>query len=328
MDEVEGVADYLKSNGYGFKESLRIQSQFLQKKNILKQQQLVLELIEEITTVESLNNAFKRSILLKRTKTIKSRFWRRIIELPIAMAAKNTAWVKKLKKNLCQESPYYPDIRGWNFKEKDRELIRNYFLFVLKSYSEILGRDEELRILSEKLSLYGGTNDFKTIGSRYDADWSLAELRESFKNPYLRNRYFDFYFLVLMNRTSSTELVQRIRESISENVLKRAKNSQYWIFEYFFPADKRMREIILTKLNNQWEERDYTYRFHILKILSNSVVKKGLSQKNPIFNRATFQIERQFYTELLSSGEASHYAFYELSKLGDKSSNHLWWLIF
>ena len=328
LDNIEGVVSYLKSSGYGLKQRLRIQSQFSQKKNIRKQRSLVIEAIKSSFEEKSLDNPFKRAKALRNAKRIKSRFWQRMLELPIALRAKNRAWTSRLKSSLCQESPYIQDIKGWNFTQEEVSLIKEYFEQVLSIYKEDFKDDEELRILAQKLSFYGRSIDFKAIASRFNADWSLSELRENFKNPYLRNKYFDFWFLILMNRTSSSELNQKIRQSLTSKVVKRAKESQYWVFEYFFPSDKDLRSTIVRRLNEQWKMRDRTYRFHILKSLANPAIKGELSKVNRTFKRALFQIERQYYSELLTSGEATHFAFYQLTKLGDKSSKNLWWLIF
>lgn len=328
LDKLDGVANYLQGSSYGLKERLRVQSQFSQKKFIRQQKKFVIDTLKAISSENSLDNSFKRSRFLKSAKRIRSKFWQRIIELPISLEAKNKAWSSRLKRGLSQESPYYHDIKGWGFSEEEIKVVRDYFLYVLGIYVEKLGEDEELKIIAEKLSLYGMSNEFKVIRSRFDADWSLSELRESFKNPYLRNKYFDFWFQVLMNRTSSTELNQRIRESIVPNVLARAKDSQFWVFEYFFPADKDMRKMIISRFNTQWRTRDRVHRFHILRALSNSAIKTELSKRNRTFKRAIFQIERQFFSELLSSGEATHYAFYKLTKMGDKSISNLWWLMY
>jgi len=328
LDQLDGVAGYLKANSFGLKERLRIQSQFSQKKKVRAEKTLVIENLKLILEGKNLDTSFKRSKMLKAVKRIKSRFWQRIIEFPIALEANNKVWLSRLKKSLCQESPYYHDVRGWDFSTEEVLLVRDYFLNILKQYSDKYGEDEELKILAEKLSLYGKSNEFKTIRSRFDSDWSLSEIRENFKNPYLRNKYFDFWFLVLMNRTSDMELDQRIRESLSQKVLTKALDSQFWVFEYFFPADSDLRAIIYKRFDSQWRGRDRIHRFQVLRSLSRSAIKKGLAKRNPEFNRAIFQIKRQYFSELLLSGEATHFAFYQLAKLGDRDSDNLWWLMY
>lgn len=327
LGDDQEVGSYLLKNGLGLKSRLKIQSNFRQKKYVRQQKKDILELINELQNKEGLKSPEKRQGYLKRIDNINHPFFKSLFSFLIAIEAKNQPWAYRLKRQLSKSSPYWNLIRGIQFTEDEEVLVRDFILFALNEYQEVFEDEEGLKILAEKITQTGHTQEFRTVRSRMGADWSLAELRERFKNPLLKSEYFDFWYMIMMNRTSDAELRQKFRQAITKRSLLQSRAGQLWVFEYFFPGEDSLRQIILAKLLKAWRSGNQIDRYSVLRTLELPKVKQALAAMNPTFKRASFQIKREFFNELLHSGYSTENALYELYLLGDKNEENLWWLM-
>lgn len=327
LGENADVATYLKKNGLPLKTRLKIQSAFRQKKFIRQTKQEVLRLVDIFQNKEELKSPEKRQIQLAAVKSLTHVFFKNLFSLHLAINAKNQPWSIKLKRELSKFSPYWNLIRGFSFSTEELLKIRDYLLLVMNDYQETFEDQEGIKILAEKFTQMGHTQEFRTIRSRSGADWSLSQLRERFKNPLLKSEFFDFWYMVMMNRTSDAELRQKFRQAIHKRSLQQARPGQLWVFQYFFPPDDELRKIILDKLLSFWRSPVQINRYTVLRTLEFNKVKQAMSARDAYFKKANFQIKREFFTELLNSGYSTENALYELFLLGDKNEENLWWLI-
>lgn len=327
LGEVEQVGEYLKKNGIPLKERLRIQSSFSQKKQVRKMKKEFLLMIEEWQKEGALATSEERQKWLPRVNRLKHPFYKSILTFVIAIKAKNTPWAVSLKREIIKSSPYWNMVRGIELKEEEELKVRDFFLFSMELYKEFHEDSEGLKMLAEKLTQTGHTNEFKTIRSRIGADWSLTDLRAQFKNPLLKTEYFDFWYMMMMNRTSDAELREKFRQALNLRSLRKAQEGQLWVFEFFFPPQKSLREVILDKLGSMWMSRDLQSRYTVLRCMDSPKIKTSLSKRKDAFKRASFQLKRELYMDILSTGLATEGSLYELYLLGDKSEENLWWLM-
>lgn len=327
LGTLEDVKSYLKENGLSLKERLKIQSNFYQKQNLKSLKSKIISLIEKFNAKEGLSSPEKRHALLQEVKTIPIAWWERLFSLQLATEARNQPWALELKRELAKSSPYVFLIKGIPFGELELVKIREFILKTLVRYKEEFEDEVGVKILADRFMGSLDSSDFKTIKDRVDADWSLSELREKFSNPLLRSEFFDFWYMVMMNRTSDSEVRSRLRKALSLRSLKGAQDSQLWVLEYFFPGQKEMREIIIDRLSKMWRGRSLIDQYSVLRIARNPKIKKLLSAKASDFEKPDFKIVREYFDKLLHSGYSSHFALYELYFLGDKNPDNLWWLI-
>jgi hypothetical protein len=327
LGEIVEVGKYLKDNGLPLKASLRIQSTFRQKKYLRSKKATILELLVTLKKEDSLKSPGERQIVFERVKSIGHDFWRQLFSFSLAIKAKNLPWALELKRELAKSSPYWNLIKSISFTHEEEIMIRDFILYVLTEYQEVFEDSEDIKILAERFSLFGHTSDFRLIKSQLNADWSLTEIRSKFKNPLLKSEYFDFWYLIMMNRTSDAELRQNFRKAISKRSLSKARPGQMWVFEYFFPADEKRRNEIIKKLLRMWKRKNLVDRYTVLRTASLPKIKKNLAEKEISFLRADFQMKREFFTEVLNTGYSTEGTLYELFQLGDKNEDNLWWLM-
>lgn len=327
LGEVEEVGEYLKKNGVALKERLRIQSSFGQKKIVRQTKQELMAMIDLWQKENALDSPEERQRWLTKVKRIKHPYYRDLLNFVLAIKAKNRPWAVSLKRKIIKSSPYWNMVRGLKLSGEEQNKIRDFILFSMELYKTFNDDYEGLKMLAEKVTQTGHTNDFKTIRSRIGADWSLTDLRGQFKNPLLKTEYFDFWYMMMMNRTSDAELREKFRQALSLRSLKKAQEGQLWVFEFFFPPQKKYREVILNKLTAMWSSRDLSNRYTVLRCLDSSKIKTSLSQRNEAFKRASFQLKRELFSDILSTGFSTEGALYELFLLGDKNEENLWWLM-
>jgi hypothetical protein len=327
LGSLEDAGEYLKDNGYALKYRLKIQSLLQRKRQIEVMKKEILTLIDILQDKTRLQSPETRHDVLKKVRKLPIEWWERFFSLLLAVEGKNQPWALELKRELTKSSPYITLVGGLSFSEDEQIKIRDFIIFVLKKYQEQFGDEEGTKILAEKITNAVGNNEFKVVRNRLDADWSLTELRDNFKNPLLRSEFFDFWYMVMMNRTSDTEVRSRFRKALTQRSLKNAQPGQFWVMEYFFPAEKKKREIILSRLEDMWAGTDSLEQYTVLRVSRSLKIKNLLAKRIPDFKRADFQINREFYRKLLNSGRSTHYALAELFFLGDKNEENLWWLI-
>lgn len=327
LGDISEVSKYLKDNRVPLKKRLRIQSIFRQKNYVRNKKNLIIDLLNIFKKEDSLKSPIERQVILERVQSIGHDFWRNLFSFVIAIKAKNLPWALELKRDLAKISPYWNLVKGISFTNEEELAIRDFIIYALNQYEDVFEDTEGLKILAERFTQIGHTNEFKLIRSQLDADWSLSDIRRRFKNPLLKSEYFDFWYLIMMNRTSDAEIRQNFRRAISKRSLVKAKYGQMWVFEYFFPADEARRSEITKKLLKMWKKKDLVDRYTVIRTISSSKVKNELALTDHTFTRADFQIKREFYTDVLNSGYSTEGILYELYKLGDNDEDNLWWLM-
>jgi len=328
LGNVQEVGQYLKVNGLNLKERLRTQSKFTRRKSILKSKEEIMEIIDLLKNEKEIVSPLKRDHLLKKITRIRVSLWKRVFSLYIAIKAENEPWASSLKRSLAKESPYFNILMSLPFDDSEQLKIRDFLVDLLSLYRSEYEDTVGLKILAERLTRYGEKAEFRLLRTKFDADWSLTELRSNFKNPVLKREFFDFWFQVMMNRTSENEIKEHLRSTLDSRVLKSSEDSQFWIFEFFFPADKELRKIITKRLLEMWNSYQIEKKFIVLKAMEKSEVKTSLIALDPQFKRADFQYKREFYTDLLNSGYSTEYSLYSLYQIGDRQEENLWWLMF
>lgn len=327
LGDMDSVSKYLKDNGLQLKERFKIQSHFQQKGRERENKKIILGLMEVMLKDGALEKPSDREVFLEKISEIDVSLWRNFLSFYIAIKGKNMPWALKLKRELSKVSPYVNYVRGISFEEKEEIIVRDFILKVLEDYEDFSDDETGAKILAQNLSELGGSLDFKLIKTRINADWSLAEIRENFKNPRLQFEYFDFWFQLLRNRSSEVEVKKRIRSILSEELILSARAGQFWIFEYFFPGEESLRDALAKRFIEIWKREGILGRFTTVRAVQNDNLKKFLSERNENFKRADFQLQRELYKDILNSGYSTHFALYQLSLLGNKDVEDLWWLM-
>ncbi|CAM9910881.1 unnamed protein product, partial [Chrysoparadoxa australica] len=327
LGDMQSISEYLKSNNLSFKERLKIQSHFNQKKMVRGERDKILSLMKQGAGEKALENPQERQNFFDETSSLKLSFWKNLLNLHVSIKAKNLPWAESLKKKVIKGSPYALLVKGLSFSDEEEILVRDYILKVFEEYVSTFQDEEGGKMLGKYISDVVDTNDFRLVSSRLNSDWSLTQIRDNMKNPIQQLEYFDFWFLTLMNRSSEVEVKSRFREFLNPAIIQKASPGQCWVFEYFFPVGKELRQVLSEKLLDLWNKGTIQDRYIVLRVISNEKVKKFLARNDENFKRADFQLQREFFKEVLSTGLSTSFALFQLSKLGNKDENDLWWVM-
>jgi len=327
LGDLSGVKSYLVDNQFSSQKRFKIQSFYKQAHIVKNEKKVIVELLTYGLDDERFKDPFDRLKYKKKVESISINFWRNLFSLNLALASKNTPWLTQLVQSLGQTSPHLFLISGLNLHSDERRMVRDYILELLEKLVDRKVSSERIKILARKVSQLGKTEEFGEIGNELDANWSLTELRGLFQNPLWKEEYFDFWYSLIVDRTSQAEVDGKLRNVLSPTLVEKIPFSQMWIFEYYLPPDEKVRNALYKRLKYKWEKGSLLESYQVLEILEMAPVKTHLSKEVSDLNRATFQLSREFFIRLLNSGNSTHYALYQLYRLGDKQSDHLWWLI-
>lgn len=309
--------------------TMKVFSAYRQQKRVNKERVLIISLIDDLLKKESklLRLEVQREMYDKVNK-IKDKFWHDLLSLHLSLFSNNLFWHKELTSNLLTIGPYVTLMSGLDIKEFNNQLVVNFLIKTLMLL-EKKNKDDSYKYLANRLANYSGDKlEYREIAKRFNASWSLNELRSLFENPRLQFLYFDFLLERMINRTTELEVQDQIKKVMIESIIKTSKVSQLWPLKYYYPADTKIRKLIINKMGQAWVHGTLSEKYGLINLLDQKSFKKGLGQRFREFKKPNFKIKREFYQSLLFSGKATTYAFYKLYQMGDRSPEYLWWLIF
>ena len=333
----ESLLQILSTPGFGIKEKVRLRSIYkIKKKNrtrfsFWKELKTVidfkLEGKEDKFETRSRNFQFLREQKKKLGK-IKNPLFKNLFELSLAVQTNNTSWMIALSNKIIKSGPLELALT-WN--NQDEKVSKEEQIQLLKSLvTKLKGKVGDLlvvKILVDRLVQLGQSVEYKTLLNDFDADWSLTDLREITSSLGVAQEYFDFWYAKFVNRTSENEINQFLKRVLNIETINKAQASQLWIFQHYLPKDQKLRENITKRFEKMWASNYFYHRYIVLRSISLEPWKRLLIKKNSEFNRALFQLERDFFHEVLETGVAVDYALFQLYRLGDKDDQNLWWYV-
>ncbi len=324
------VEKYLNNKIKSRYKRLQVLSGYLQKKRVEEEQRLIIHLVDQILKeTEELKNINVQQKYFKKIGKIRNTFWNKILSLYLAAFSNNKFWAEKIVDELLLMGPYVSLIDGIEKKEINAQKVVNFITKIMMVFEE-KKYHSNYKYLVSRIARYSGKKMlYKEIENRFGATWSLNELRELYLNPWIRYRHFDFLFEKMMNRSSEAEVKVYMRKIMKDPILvKSCGIKQLWFLKDFYPRSKEIRNIIIKRLSQSWREGDAIEKYQLLTMMNRPLIKNGVKKYHKELRRPYFKIQRDFYIELLSSGKATDFAFYNLYNLGDYSNKHLWWMIF
>ncbi len=327
LSDDKGVKEYLKEGHMPAHKRFKVLSFHRQATLKKKEKAIIIELLSYGLSDDRFKDPFESIKYKEKLEKISLSFWRDLFSLNLALASKNKPWLTQLIRRLGQVSPHYFRVNGVSFYNEELKMVRDYMLELMEKLIDREADEQRVKILARKISLLGKTSEFKEIGDEVDADWSLSELRSFFLNPLWKNEYFDFWYYLIEGRTSQAEIDSKLRNILTYDLVKDASFAQLWVLESYLPPDEKVREVLYSRIKDRWGRGTLLDTYEVLEILKMTPVKAAVSKEVKDLNRASFQLAREFYIRLINSGHSSQYALYQLYRLGDKQSDHLWWLV-
>ena len=327
LSDLEGVKDYLEENQVATQKRFKVQSFFRHSLSVKREKAKILELISFGLDQERFKSSFDQLEYKDKVSQIHSTFWQDLFSLNLAYHSGNKPWLTQLTRRLGQISPYYFTINGLALQKEELKMVRDYILELLEKLAERPVDRERVKILARRISQMGQTESYQEIADELDAQWSLTELRAVFQNPLWKNVYFDFWYSLIVDRTTEAEVDGKLRDVLTKDLVANAPFDQLWVFEHFLPADEQVREELYKRVRDKWKRGGLLESFQILQMLKVSPIKTALANDVKDLNRANFQLMREYFIQLLNSGYSTQVALYQLYKLGDKQTDHLWWLV-
>lgn len=167
---------------------------------------------------------------------------------------------------------------------------------------------------------------FPEMKLQYDSSISLKDLRAITRSHVWGDNYPALWVSEFVGRTTNKDSYNYIENVLKVNSTKSKFLDLMWLFKYHTPRDeqtrKRLKEAVIELKNSN---NDY-YKMTLYSILENKeiyeMVKKELKLKRPLFN-----LKRQYYRDLLQTGEHINFATFNLLSLGDRGKDLIWWKI-
>ena len=259
---------------------------------------------------------------LKKVENIKNNLLRRLSHLALALNVNNLGWGNQVVKKILKINEYDLMLNPIRQQKNEEEFVV-LLEILLKEYSEKSKDILKAQMLANLFYHYGQSNSYKVLVNRFNSLWPLLEVREIIKKTMFAGEFFNFWYIHLLNRTSDNNLRALMRGMLDNDTIERADISQFWVFDYYYPGDPKLRNIITQKLYKAWESKSIKDQLIILKVLNNGILKRDLAKLNNYFDKPLFQIKREFFKNNLSNPILTEYSLFNLTILGDTKLKNL-----
>ncbi|MCY4523269.1 MAG: hypothetical protein OXB84_00880, partial [Halobacteriovoraceae bacterium] len=175
--------------------------------------------------------------------------------------------------------------------------------------------------------LFFSEHDYSTIGKKIQAGWSLTKIRKIVKSHHYGRKYPALWYLILQKRGYGGKHAKFMVESSTERDIEKGGVSNLWIYNHRFPTDPSLKAAIFKQMEKAVFSKDDYDHYLLLQLLKNEKIHLELKKKYKKFKGPLFKLKRKFYLKLLKRGDMTHFALYQLAKLGDKDLDFLWWVV-
>ncbi len=236
---------------------------------------------------------------------------------------KNYGWSNRVVENILKTNTFELAINPVRTVENETEFV-DLLEVLLTEYQKATRRIIQTQMMANMFYQFGHSNNYKVLVNRFNSLWPLQEVREIIKKTMFANKFFDFWYIHLLNRTSDNNLRTLMRTMLSHDILIKAEVSQFWLFKHYYPGDPKLREVITQKLMRTWESKNSEGQLLVLSVMENSILKRDMAKLDNYFDKPLFQIKRDYYKKSLKNKKLSEFAVYQLTNLGDTKMENIW----
>ena len=180
------------------------------------------------------------------------------------------------------------------------------------------------------LSVFGLThvNQDKLI-EKESLNFSSAELKILLSSPTLGKSLPGLWIYYLFLKEEKTALVKFLDSMNTSSFWKFINDDNFWAVAPLLISPEKIDDFNNKYLIKYSKNIDSYHKHLFIKLIEKEYYKRllYLLDEKGAWNRAKFQIMRDFYKENMASGMAIDYSFYHLYKLGDVNPINLWWMV-
>ena len=276
-------------------------------------------------------NLQSRLDFLNKRKQFKSTFIQYLMEILISIEVEN---FERVQKNINEIIKVDPNFYIFNpvFSNMNRQEILKFEKTLFKIVDFI---SENIRNkLSRKIFLtyfsffhYYDKEGFDFIKKKYELKWTLQEIREVIsKNKYNADLIL-LIFSLLNKKKLYSEGIYFLKNNLDENKLVNLYFSEFSIFSFFVDKKIMKSKLFSKRLEKIINVKKSYYRFLTLELIKNKKLKKMIGQLDPLYRKANFQLEHNFFNKSIKNNQFRKFCLYKLIRMGHKRPNILWWMI-
>lgn len=260
-------------------------------------------------------------------KNISSVFWTTLIDMAISLESGNKFWTTALVEKFVNLSPmsaiYEGDFvgKGW-----DEKYLLEIFTILIEKLKPVL--DNELfKLFVSQVRYFSNSNDYQSLVNKYEADWSLQNLRDKISDPIYMNQFFPVWNRLISPRVSSIELGSAWSKVVKQDFVSNTSNKEnFWVYSLRLPNSDDERKYLVNIGKSLVKSSILGDHFILLEALENHAFKKMMSEEISTFKKPIFSLKRSTLRNNLEKGNMTDYILFQLWAIGDLVEDDLWWI--
>ncbi len=300
------------------------------------QQQIIVDKFNEYVEFlsrspsESQLYRFNEELLFLCQQNVKGSILAQLLEVLVALSIDNQALAKKnfsqiLQRNLMQIVFFLDPSLFINKQDKLRyqNNMRRAMVYIFDHLEDKIFA----QLAINYFAIFDQSEATLRLIKNGDADWSLSDIRKILQKPIYGEFFFLPWFYILQSRAQEQEVELFVETYLTPDVVSRLQLDLIPVIAMYFPKNEIVRQRILEIIKQNYDARSVFHRFQLIESLKIPYLAKGLVSRPTSLRGATFQLERNFYRELLEFHGIADFSLFNLVRLGEQNSKLLWWLI-
>ncbi len=301
--------------------------QFQQDLDELKE--LVAAESKALTAPQSFFAAKKVWYRIKDSPNLQGSFLKKLLEMLSALRVKNIEWARRALSEALFIDPYQfalevdpAHLEGSELADYKKQVVEAIKIIAAKLPNETL-----VQMYVNALASLTGDEALVKLRDEMGYRWSLVDIRNFIKDRMVGSAFPHVWFAALSGRTTQVEIDSYLDSALEVQKLSKWTWDKLWLFRVFFPASTKIRSEIYSQIKElgNISKPNFHQRLLLVQLAENATVKRELRESVPMYQLPTFQIKREFYRELFSSGRAPQFALYQLWFMGDIGEDGLLW---
>ncbi len=183
-----------------------------------------------------------------------------------------------------------------------------------------------LKMFTLKFSKLAPTEFNGEIRRNFDVVLSEDEIKTGINSPRYKN-YYLFWIDILQKRGMDLDLKKMIRKIVNSQEMIDSFHRLFPLLTIHFPTDENIKVAILKLMKESGESKDFWKKYVYLYLLDNLNIRTIYGKFEKTNLPASFNLKRNYFIELLNSGQARTFAVYNLLMLGDYSPELFFWIV-
>lgn len=334
LNQESHLINYLKKHGFRDRKIKEVASFYKQKQERKKIRSLILLWNEYDKKWKKIvlpaDKYFLSTQWLKQIRNNEDYFIGKLIVLFLALKNNNLSWARETISQIVHFNKPQIILNMQTFYFYTPEEYKNFIdniLRLLRVVREKLGNTCLVKLFIKHLARFLPAEIRNRVLDIHDLNWSLDEVKQVYKTCKQQKNNIDLWHGLFTDYIRSPQIFDYLNNYLNVDSLKEMTINSLWTISSSLSKNDAITKVFVSQVKEQMVWSRLLDRYFLIIMAKNNYLKKLLTPIYTDLVRPQFQLEREYFRELINKGEAIEFSLYHLIKLGELNQELLWWLV-